>query len=92
VSDGFLAAGCPRYSNTDDHAAPGTPHPVTEGMDAMTKREEFWAWCGKRRSMTELLPLVSHHEETRQWHCRRELACHARRIWKTRKLFLPDDD
>jgi hypothetical protein len=35
----------------------------------MTEREEFSAWCGKRRPLSELLPLVSNHEETRQWHC-----------------------
>ena len=60
-------------------------------MDAMTEREEFCAWCGKRRPLSELLPLVSHHEETRQWHCRRELACHVRRMWKTKRFFFPDD-
>jgi len=58
----------------------------------MTEREEICAWCGKRRPLTELLPLVSHHEETRQWHCRRELACHIRRMWKTKRFFFPDDD
>jgi hypothetical protein len=42
--------------------------------------------------MSELLPLVSHHEETRQWHCRRELACHVRRMRKTKRFFFPDDD
>lgn len=33
------------------------------------EREEFCAWCGKRRPLSELFPLPSHHEETRQWHC-----------------------
>jgi hypothetical protein len=53
----------------------------------MTEREEICAWCGKRRPLTELLPLVSHHEETRQW-----LACHIRRMWKTKRFFFPDDE
>jgi hypothetical protein len=42
--------------------------------------------------LSELLPLVAFHEEIRQWHCRREFACHVRRIWKTRGFFFPDDD
>jgi hypothetical protein len=25
-------------------------------------------------------------------HCRRESACHVRRIWKTKKIFFLDDD
>jgi hypothetical protein len=57
----------------------------------MTEREEFCAWCGKRRPLSELFPLVAHHEETRQYHCRREFACHIRRIWKTKRFFFPDD-
>ena len=61
-------------------------------QEIMTEREEFCAWCGKRRPLREMLPLVSHHEETRQWHCRREFACHVRRIWQTRRIFFPDDD
>jgi hypothetical protein len=59
--------------------------------ESVTEREEFCGWCGKRRSLSELFPLVSHHEETRQYHCRREFACHIRRIWKTKKFFFPDD-
>jgi hypothetical protein len=61
----------------------------------MTEREEFCAWCGKRRPLRELLPLAmtsSKFEEARRWHCRRGLACHVRRIWKTRRIFFPDDD
>ena len=59
-------------------------------LDLVTRREEFCAWCGKRRPLNELLPLASHYEETRQWHCRRQLACTIRSIWKTRRIF-PDD-
>ena len=61
-------------------------------QEIMAEREEFCAWCGKRRPLREMLPLVSYHEETRQWHCRREFACHVRRIWRTRRIFFPDDD
>jgi hypothetical protein len=58
----------------------------------MTEREEFCAWCGKYRPLRELLPLVSYHEETRQWHCQREFTCHVRRIWRTKRFFFSDDD
>ena len=49
------------------------------------EREEFCAWCGKRRPLYQLYPLCSNHEETRQYHCRRDLPCLARRAWKAWK-------
>jgi hypothetical protein len=60
----------------------------------MAEQEEFCAWCGKRRPLSRLFPLVSAHEETRQYHCRRELPCYARKIWKTRSILslFRDDD
>ena len=60
----------------------------------MEVREEYCAWCGKRGPIAELYPLVAWHEETRQYHCRRELPCYVRRVWKARSILVlfRDDD
>jgi hypothetical protein len=50
----------------------------------MTEREEFCAYCGKRRPMYKLLPLIADYEEMRQYHCDRSLPCVIRMIVKTR--------
>lgn len=48
-------------------------------------REEFCAQCGKRRRLIDLDPLVSMHEETRQYTCRRELPCLVREFRRRRR-------
>lgn len=45
-------------------------------------RVEFCAQCGKLQRLVDLDPLVSMHEETRQYTCRRELPCLVRMLWK----------
>jgi hypothetical protein len=50
-------------------------------------REEFCCRCGRRRSLAELNPLCISsldQEASRQYQCRRELACMARQVWRAR--------
>jgi hypothetical protein len=56
---------------------------------------EICAWCGQRRPLRKMLPLpimLPESEESRQWHCRRELACYVRRLWKTKRISALFDD
>ena len=48
-------------------------------------REEICAWCGRHRPLREMLPLVSHDEEIRLYHCRREYPCLMRQLWRALK-------
>jgi len=45
-------------------------------------REEFCLFCGRRRPLYKLHPLVSAEEETRQYACLRAYPCWARKGWQ----------